>query len=58
MYSISIEVQDAPGKMWREASFSRSVANFFDENGVLVSDVFEKEVRKLHDSLSKDRKRK
>ncbi len=57
MYNLTVAVQDQKGK-WHEATVAKSVANFFDENGVLVSDAFEKEVRKLHDSLTREKKRK
>ncbi|CAG0920594.1 unnamed protein product [Notodromas monacha] len=58
MYTLTIAVLDGPSGKGRESSVTRSVANFFDENGVLVAELFEKEIRKMHDSLNAERKRK
>ncbi|KAI1285028.1 putative signal peptidase complex subunit 2 [Halotydeus destructor] len=41
-----------------EANLIKSVAEWFDEDGVLVEDKFQQEVLKLHDSLSKEKKNK
>lgn len=46
------------GKTKKDASFIKSVANFFDEEGVLLYDLLEPEICKLHDSLLKEKKDK
>ena len=52
-----MEYQDSTGKKV-EANISKSIANWFDTNGVLVFDKFESEVLKMHDSLLSDKKTK
>lgn len=42
----------------RESSFEKSVGLFFDEEGTLVIENLEKEVLKLHASLSSSKKNK
>lgn len=42
----------------RSATIVRSVANFIDENGVIVHELIEPEVSKLHNSLLSERKEK
>ena len=57
-YHLDITLHGGKSKAKREASVVRSVANFFDEDGVLLFDLLEPEVSKLHDSLLKDKKDK
>ncbi|GAB6031143.1 Signal peptidase complex subunit 2 [Chamberlinius hualienensis] len=45
-------------KNFREAKLEKSVASWFDDNGVLVFDQFELEVSKLHNSLLSEKKDK
>ncbi len=47
---------DGKTKKKREASINRSCAEFFDENGLLCSDLVTKAVKKLHQSLLSDKK--
>lgn len=42
----------------REASITKSVANFIDVNGVILSDLIDPEVTKLHNSLLSEKKEK
>ena len=42
----------------RKASFTKSVGEFFDVDGYLCSEYFEAEVRKLHSSLTTEKKTK
>ena len=58
MYHLHMSFTDGQTKETRSASFSRSVATFYDENGVLVYDIFEPEVRKLHSGLTLEKKDK
>ncbi|RWS07583.1 signal peptidase complex: subunit SPC25-like protein [Dinothrombium tinctorium] len=55
-YHLSIEYNDGkPGSKTIEASFTKSVANWFDENGVLT-DRFENDVNALHNQLESGKK--
>ena len=58
MYQLHISYTDGQTKATRNASFSRSVATFYDDNGILSFEAFEPEVRKLHSSLTSDKKEK
>uniref|UniRef100_A0A8C5E828 Signal peptidase complex subunit 2 n=1 Tax=Gouania willdenowi TaxID=441366 RepID=A0A8C5E828_GOUWI len=57
-YTLRVSFTDGRSQQTREAEITRSVCAFFDENGTLVMDQFEKCVSKLHDTLSPDRKNK
>jgi len=57
MYHLCIEYKSSAGKT-SEVNLSRSIANWFDSNGVLLFDKFESEIIKLHDSLLSDKKNK
>jgi len=57
IYQLCIEYK-APNGKTVEANLSKSIAHWFDTNGVLLSDKFETEVVKLHDSLLSDKKNK
>jgi len=57
VYHLCVEYK-APNGRTSEANLSKSIANWFDSNGVLLYDKFESEVLKLHDSLLSDKKNK
>ncbi len=58
LYELQFEHSPSKNAKTVEATLAKSVAEFFDENGTLLVDRFEKEVRKLHDSLLKEKKNK
>ncbi|XP_073995161.1 signal peptidase complex subunit Spase25 [Rhodnius prolixus] len=57
-YNLSLAMKDGKTGTIRSATIVRSVANFIDENGVIVHELIEPEVSKLHNSLLSERKEK
>ncbi|XP_067127976.1 signal peptidase complex subunit 2-like [Centruroides vittatus] len=57
-YNLLITFTDGKTNETRESKLSKSVGNWFDENGVLLYDLFELEVCKLHNELLTDKKQK
>ena len=56
IYNLVLTFYDGKTGKGREESFNKSVADFFDENGVLCMDLVESAVMKLHKSLSSTKK--
>lgn len=50
-------MRDSNGKI-REASFTKSFANFIDANGTVVQNLVVNEITKLYNSLSSEKKEK
>ncbi|XP_023227218.1 probable signal peptidase complex subunit 2 isoform X2 [Centruroides sculpturatus] len=57
-YNLLITFTDGKTNEMRESKLSKSVGNWFDENGILLYDLFELEVCKLHNELLTDKKQK
>merc|ERR1712062_389170 len=58
IYQLNITFTDGQTNQIRKATFSKSVANYFDENGTLCTDKFEPDLKKLHSSLTSEKKEK
>ena len=56
LYDLSLCRIDGKTGKRREAGFSKSCGDFFDENGLLCNDILEAEVLKLYKSLVNDKK--
>jgi signal peptidase complex subunit 2 len=56
VYDLILAYYDGKSGKMRESSFHRSVADFFDENGLLCMDKVESAVLKMHKTLSSDKK--
>ncbi|XP_029303111.1 signal peptidase complex subunit 2 [Cottoperca gobio] len=57
-YTLRVSFTDGKSRNTRDTEFTKSVSAFFDEDGTLAMDQFEKCVSKLHDTLSADKKSK
>jgi signal peptidase complex subunit 2 len=57
-YELYMSYTDGITGQVREGSFTRSVANFFDENGYMCTDLYNAEVSKLHHDLTTEKKTK
>uniref|UniRef100_A0A3B4AM67 Signal peptidase complex subunit 2 n=1 Tax=Periophthalmus magnuspinnatus TaxID=409849 RepID=A0A3B4AM67_9GOBI len=57
-YSLRVSFTEGRSRVSRDVEVTRSVSEFFDDNGTLVMDQFEKCVSRLHDSLLSDKKTK
>jgi len=58
IYHLYISFTDGITNKTREAEMSKSISCWFDTNGVLLYDLFEPEVSKLHSSLLTEKKKK
>ncbi|XP_077578215.1 signal peptidase complex subunit 2 [Stigmatopora nigra] len=57
-YTLRVAFGDGALKTWRESQATSSVAAFFDRNGTLAAERFDKCVSELHDSLAVHKKNK
>ncbi|CAH1098801.1 unnamed protein product [Psylliodes chrysocephalus] len=57
-YTLSLVFVDGKTKQKRETSIKKSVANYVDVNGNVVTDLVEAEITKMHNSLLSERKEK
>ncbi|KZC07414.1 PREDICTED: probable signal peptidase complex subunit 2 [Dufourea novaeangliae] len=57
-YNLVLSVRNTATGSVNEASITKSVANFIDINGVVISELIENAVSSMHDSLSNQRKEK
>lgn len=55
-YILTLSVKDAKGI--REATITKSIANFIDVNGVVCEDIITNELNRLYNSISAEKKDK
>uniref|UniRef100_A0A336MPF4 Signal peptidase complex subunit 2 n=1 Tax=Culicoides sonorensis TaxID=179676 RepID=A0A336MPF4_CULSO len=55
-YILTLSVKDSKGI--REATITKSVANFIDTNGVVLEDIIQNELNRLYNSISVEKKDK
>ena len=58
MYHLQVSYKDGVTNKSRSFSLSKSVANFYDEDGYLCMDKLEPEIKKIHASLTSEKKEK
>ena len=56
MYTLKLCVRGSGKKPARSGEMKKSIASWFDERGNLLTDLFHKELSRLHDSLAKPKK--
>lgn len=56
MYHLTMVRKDLVGKDIREREVSKSVANYFDDEGTLCQDILENEVTKMREAVLKLKK--
>lgn len=57
-YNLVLSVRSASSGAINETTVTKSVANFIDINGVVITDLVEAVVTSMHDSLTAQRKEK
>lgn len=57
-YNLILTCKDGKTGAVRQANWTKSVADFIDENGVLVFELLDPEVSKLHNSILSEKKDK
>lgn len=57
MYNLVLVYKDTKTGITRTDQFNKSVANYFDENGTLLSDLVENDVSKLHNCILAEKKK-
>ncbi|CAH1175837.1 unnamed protein product [Phaedon cochleariae] len=57
-YNLTLSVIDSKTKQRRDTNSKKSVANFVDVNGSIVTELVEAEITRMHNSLLADRKDK
>ncbi|KAI5705482.1 probable signal peptidase complex subunit 2 [Diaphorina citri] len=57
MYNLVLQYKDTKTGVTRSEQFNKSVANYFDETGLLLPDLVENDVSRLHNSILAEKKK-
>lgn len=57
-YNLTLSVKDGKTGKIKTSWISKSVANYIDENGIVIHELIEPDVTKLHNSLLSEKKEK
>nr|XP_006825876.1 PREDICTED: probable signal peptidase complex subunit 2-like isoform X2 [Saccoglossus kowalevskii] len=58
MYSLTLTFTDGISNEMRHTTMKKSVATWVDENGSILFDLYEPDIRNLHDSITSEKKEK
>ncbi|XP_077987727.1 signal peptidase complex subunit 2-like [Glandiceps talaboti] len=58
IYNLTLTYTNGTSQEVRQASLKKSIGTWYDENGTLLADIYEPEIKNLHDSITMEKKEK